>query len=260
MSLRKPLIESALLTITVVAVALVLETMGVARAAAALLLVFVLPGRAFLAAWFPYRLDEAPGNLLLTFFLSIAIAVIGGLVLNLLPQGLEAQTWAVWLGAATIFNGLIALLRSVRPFPAGAARPHFTPLLPASQALMIGIAVLLVAGSLVVARSGALNQPYPGFTQLWMLPADTPNSVQIGVLNEEGQTVSYWLVVRQGTTPIQAHYDIQIDAGGTWNGIVSLPPTISNTQEPIEAQLYRADSPNSVYRDVSLSVSEMGSK
>ncbi len=260
MSLRKPLTESAFLTITVLAVALVLETTGAPRAFASLLLVFVLPGRAFLAAWFPHRLAEAPGNLLLTLFLSIAIAVIGGLVLNLLPQGLEAQTWALWLGAAAIFDGMIALLLSARAFPARASRPRVAPIMQANQALMILVALLLVAGSIVVARTGALHQPYPGFTQLWMVQGTIPSTVQVGVQNEEGETVSYWLVVRQGATPIQAYYDIHINAGEVWNSVIPLPPDVNGMQQPIEAQLYRADQPNHVYRNVRLSVSETGSK
>ena len=66
MTHRKPLVESALLLLTVLAVAAIFETSGVLRSLASVLLVFVLPGRAFLAAWFPKRLADAPGNILLT--------------------------------------------------------------------------------------------------------------------------------------------------------------------------------------------------
>jgi uncharacterized membrane protein len=258
MPLRKPLIESALLmTLTVLAVAAVLETSGVPRALGAVLLVFVLPGRAFLAGWFPRRWAEAPGNILLMVLLSIAAAVIGGLLLNLLPQGLQPQTWALWLGGITLFNGAVALLRSGLDRTPDIVGQGWA--LHPGQALMILLAGVIVAGSLLVARGGALNQPRPGFTQLWMIQGETPQTAQIGLRNEEGKTVAYWLVVRQGETPIQAYYQVQVDAGGTWTVVVPLPANV-NTQQPIEAQLYRSDQPDSVYRNVTLWVSEVGSR
>jgi uncharacterized membrane protein len=250
MTLRRPLSESILLFVTVLIVAVVLETSGVARTLASMVLVFVLPGRAFLAAWFPKRLEDAPGNLLLTLMLSIAIAVIGGLLLNLLPQGLQTQTWALWLGGSTIFNGIVALILSVRH--AETAHPRQALALRPGQVLMILVAGVLVMGSIVVARNGAFNQARPGFTQLWIVKSGTPNQVQIGVQNEEGSSVSYWLVVRQGTIPLQAYYDMHIDAAGTWNAIVQLPADAASAGQPIEADLYRADQPDRVYRNVSL--------
>lgn len=255
MTLRKWHVEMAMLALAILATAAIFELDGAARTLVSIVLLFVLPGRAFLAAWFPHRLAHAPDNVLLTVMLSIAIAVIGGLFLNLLPQGLQAQTWTLWLGGVTIFNGMVALLRAAlqnEPVAAGQGLA-FRP----GQALPLLLAALVVVGAVVVARIGVLSQPRSGFTQLWIAPDTLPDRVQIGVENEEGSPMSYWLVVRQGATPLQSYYDVQVDADGTWSTSIDLPAGVTSIEQPIEALLYRADNPNTVYRSVNLWLTEV---
>jgi len=252
------MIDSLFLTITVLAVAAALETTGLPRVFASALLVFVLPGRAILAAWFPHRLADAPGSFLLVGLMSIAATATGGLLLNLLPQGLQPQTWALWLGGITIFNGAVALLLSIRERAPSSGWQGLA--IHPGQVLTILLAGVIVAGALLVARGGALDQPRPGFTQFWMVPGETPASVQIGVKNEEGEAVPYRLVVLQGKTTIQTSYEELLGSGASWTAIISLPADAGTTSQPIEAQLYRIDKPDSVYRNVTLWVSEANSK
>jgi hypothetical protein len=162
------------------------------------------------------------------------------------------------LGGITIFNGALGLLRSTWNRAPASSRQRLV--IQPGHVVTILFAGVIVAGSLLVARNGALNQPRPGFTQLWMLPGETPNSVQIGVKNEEAESVSYWLVVRQGETPIEAYYEMQVDAGATWTAVVPLPVSAVNAQQPVEAQLYRSNQPDNVYRNVTLWVSKAHSK
>jgi uncharacterized membrane protein len=252
------LIECGFLALTLFAVAAIFGANGILRSLMAVLLVFVLPGRTLLAAWFPRRLAEAPGNILLTIILSIALTVMGGLLLNLLPSGLEAQTWALWLGGITLVNGVIALLRTARP--SDQPVPIATPALRPGQALMIALASLMLVGAISLARGGVLSQPRPGFTQLWILPAAEPEGIQVGVQNEEGMPLTYWLVIRQGETPVQAYYDVEVETGGTWNITVPLSPDMWSVGQPIDAQLYRADQPDNVYRSVTLWLTETDSR
>src|SRR6266516_7404066 len=55
----------------------------------ALPLVFVLPGYTLTAALFHNRSLGVPARLLFSFGLSLAIDILGGLILNLLPTGLR---------------------------------------------------------------------------------------------------------------------------------------------------------------------------
>src|SRR6266487_3588085 len=56
----------------------------------ALPLVFVLPGYSLTEAMFYKRTVETSHRLLLSLVLSLAIDILGGLILNMLPAGLQA--------------------------------------------------------------------------------------------------------------------------------------------------------------------------
>lgn len=258
MRYRNALTETAFLALTAFTVAAIFETGGLVRGLMSVLLVFVLPGRALLAAWFPHRLAQTPENILLTIIASIAVTTIGGLLLNLLPVGLVTQTWVMWLGGVAAINTVIALLRALRA-PGEVAAGNAAILRPA-QALLMVAAVVIVVGGMVVARGGALSQPRAGFTQLWMLPASTADAISIGVRNEEGVPVTYRLVVRQGEATIQDRDAILIEPAQSWSLTVPLPLETLGAELPIEARLYRTDQPNSVYRSVTLWLAETGSK
>src|SRR5438105_797407 len=68
----------------------------------ALPLVFILPGYALTEVLFRKRSLGAPERLLFSIGLSLAIAILSGLILNLLPGGLQAISWALWLGLFTV--------------------------------------------------------------------------------------------------------------------------------------------------------------
>src|SRR5258708_6038085 len=74
----------------------------------ALPLVFVLPGYALTEALFHKRSLDASRRLLFSLGLSLEIAVVSGLILNLLPVGLQAVSWAALLGLLTVVFSLLA--------------------------------------------------------------------------------------------------------------------------------------------------------
>ncbi len=251
MRFPKVAVDLALLAFSLLAGVAVFSGSGIVRTVMAACLVFALPGVSLLSAWFSSRLVKAPDNILLTISLSLAITAIGGLVLNVLPLGLQLQSWALWLGGVTVINALVALLRDVRDIeqPLTISR-EATFRLP--QIALIVLAVALVFGAIAIARTGDINQPRPGFTQLWMLPTDTANTLQLGVQNEEGKPMHYWLIVQQGGVPIQDGYDIQVGAGEKWEAALEVP---SVSTAPVEADLYLAEAPDALYRSVTLSLS-----
>src|SRR2546425_9981556 len=75
-------------------------------------LVFVLPGYTLTEALLRSRSHDAFNRLVFSISLSLAIDILSGFILNLLPMGLQAKSWAVLLGLLTaLFSLLAAYLR-----------------------------------------------------------------------------------------------------------------------------------------------------
>ena len=220
----------------------------------ALPLVFVLPGYMLTEILFHKRSLDVSHRLVLSLGVSLAIDILGGVILNLLPGGLQAISWAVLLGLfTTVFSLFAAYLR--RGTGMNGARPvrfrlTFYPW------ILFGAATVVAILAVVYSVIGATQQPYPGFTQLWMLPAVQPGkscAVRLGVRSFETTPVKYRLtMVTNG------------DQGTTWPSVVLAPqeewdqlvPIIPKTTENVhvEAQLYQLDKPQAVYRKVNVTL------
>ena len=94
------------------------------HAALSLPFVLFLPGYAFSAALLPDGRTGLAERLALSIGLSIAIAALGGLLLNVLPAGLTAGSWRLLLLGVTLTAAAFAFLRrNARPrFRTGPAR------------------------------------------------------------------------------------------------------------------------------------------
>jgi uncharacterized membrane protein len=215
------------------------------RAIAAASLVLVLPGYAATAALFPRRLDWADW-LLLTPSLSLAFAALGGLALHFTPWGLTPPAWAVLLLALTVTCGLVAAWRRSRVgagdvSPTPVRSPGFKPM----HALPMFGAALVVGAAIWVAREPVPQQPEQGYAMLWALPADpAATGLRVGVQNLEPTAGQYNLrIIASGQTLQQFAIDLQpVDS---WEADITLPQAIPG---PVEALLYRADTPDVVYR------------
>jgi uncharacterized membrane protein len=247
MRLHKMFVAAAILALSLCAAVVVIAGSGLARTLMALCLVFILPGVSILTAWFPRHLGKAPDNILLTITLSLATTAISGIMLNFLPWGLQPQIWGLWLGGVAVFNAEVALLRNLRHPEVFAVGNNWTFRLP--QVIMLILAGVLTFGAIALARAGVTEQSRPGFTQLWMIQTDKTNTVRLGVQNEEQTPVTYWLVVRQDGQPLQAYYDLEVAAGDKWETTLQLQ---ANPSDPVEADLYRTDIPQTAYRSVTL--------
>ncbi len=234
------------IVLTLVSAALLLTESGMFRTVASFPLLFVLPGYAVLAAWFPQRLTSLPGGTLLVLGLSLALATLGGFILNRTPWGLQTVTWVVWLAGITLVNSLFALRRTYEPVPVNEDR--FVGL-RAGQTLLVGAAILITFGAVWVARLGVELQPRTPFTQLWMISTDSPDTVRVGIRNEEGHTVTYQLIIVQDIPVVQS--ELTLAAGESWEGLFSYLP--DNTSDLV-AELYRSDDPTALYRSVSLAL------
>jgi hypothetical protein len=248
----------AVVAATVVAVvsALLVPPQIVLIRALALPLVLVLPGYALISASFPRRPLGITERLVFSLGLSLAVVILGGLLLNLTPFGLRASTWAVLLAGITLGASAVALVRrrGQSMSAPGWWRVGNFGLTP-RQGLVLGLAAAIVCGAMAVSITGAERQSYPGFTQLWMLPAGTSsgeNIVRLGVGNMQSTDMEYRLVVNvDGKTVIEWPV-IDLQPHATWEATLVLPPTRSLGVARVEADLYRGGAPTVIYRHVVL--------
>jgi hypothetical protein len=236
--------------------ALLVPENGLGRAIVALPLVLVAPGYALVAAAFPSGRLGRIERLLFSLGASLAVAALAGLMLHWTALGLRPAAWAVALGNLTLVASLLALVRRWRQPASEAVQPRpwsgfrsagMTP----AQGGLLGLAVLLVAGALLIARDGALQQRATGFTQLWVLPdsAAKQDSVRLGVSNREPGQIGYRLLVTASGTIIGSWPRITLGPDEQWEATVALP-SAQPSAATVEAVLYRLDAPETAYRRV----------
>lgn len=242
------------IVVTVALIAVVVTFMGLnsvaLRTALALPLVLVLPGYSIMAAMFSRRAPSFAERLLLSVGLSLAITVLGGLVLHLTPWGLQKYSWVSLLAGITLSGSALALMRRRGQVPTAPVRsaPHFS----LSQGLLLLLAAAVVLTAIGLAAVGANRQP-TRFTQLWMLPVAgaARDRVRLGVSNMESVQMTYRLELAIGNTTIDEWQIIRLEPGERWETTVALPSVLPDTAM-IDAKLYRLDAPEEVYRAVAL--------
>lgn len=215
----------------------------------ALPLVLVLPGYTLTEALFTTRSLNASERFVFGLGLSLAITVLGGFVLNLLPGGLQPTSWAVLLG---LFIGVFALVAAYRRQRAvvNALRPlRFR--LTIYQGLLFALATIVVILSVLFSVASAEQQRYPGFTQFWMLPAGQSCAVRLGVHSFEATPAAYRVTMTINTTQTNTWSSVMLAPQAEWEQLVPVP--LGSAQHvSVEAQLYRLDKPQTLYRKVDL--------
>ncbi len=217
-------------------------------------LVLLLPGYALVSALFPNRSLGVAERLMFSLGLSLPIVILGGLALNWTPFGLRASSWAVLLAGITLAASAVALVRRrgqsmSAPGWLSVGNVGFT----LRQGLLLGLAAAIVCGAVAVSIIGAERQSYAGFTQLWILPAggaNAENAVRLGVSNMESTAMEYRLAVNVGGKVVKQWPAIDLEPNKQWEATLVLPPTASVAR--VEADLYRADAPTTIYRHVVL--------
>jgi LPXTG-motif cell wall-anchored protein len=175
--------------------------------------------------------------------LALCVPVIGGLVLYLAGLRLDRASWLGLLAGVTLLAGLLLFLRRRRD--TGPVPPSARWLPRPAPCVAFGVAVLMAAGAVALARAGATVQYHPGFTQLWLAHPDSDAAtVNLGVSNDEGATTRYQLVLlRHGH--VADRWNLTLRNGQVWRR----SPRYS---ENIAAHLYRLPGPDRVYREVGI--------
>ncbi|HTK11600.1 MAG TPA: DUF1616 domain-containing protein [Ktedonobacteraceae bacterium] len=188
-------------------------------------------------------------QILLSFGLSMAIDVLVGFALNILPIGLQAQSWVISLGLITTICTVLAFFLRRKDIPGGAAA--ISVRISVQDVLLFLLALLVVASSVWLAIARPLN-PQPSFTQFWMLPANQTSktcAVSLGAQNFETTSKTYRVVMTINNVQTNTWSSIVLTPQQKWVQAVPVNPG-SNSTLSIEAQLYRTDNPGTAYRDV----------
>ncbi len=267
-------VPRAALTLVVVAIAAVAAAVLVVtqelpdglRGLIGVVLLILLPGYAAMRALFAARELEPAESAAVTLGLGIALAVCGGLILNVTPSGLTAPSWAVYLAAFTVVASAIAIVRGSRATSAAttaamAAATAMSADAPGrrrpsrDQVAMLVLAAIVAAAALFVARDGANHQQYPGFTQLWMLP-DEPGSVTVGVRDVEGDAQTYRLELTVDGQPFSVPSSVALIDQQSWQETVAVGTPPSGKRVLVQADLFRA-SDTVAYRTVYVTLGDL---
>lgn len=226
----------------------------VVRTTMGLLLVLVLPGYAMTAALFPGAELGLVEHSVIALGMSLAVTAVGGLLLNLTPWGLRSGTWLLLLAVITLAASAVALWRRrslLVPVP-----DRWELGLTAGQGIILSVAVVLVGGAMTLASTGADQQPSPGFSQFWILPASGPadkHAFRLGVANMESTSMTYRVEIDIDGNQTVTLAAIRLSPHQTWQTTEVVPSwTWASNSIPIEAKLYRSEAPKQVYRHVEL--------
>ena len=218
-------------------------------------LVFLLPGYTATEALFYKESLNTAHRFLLSLALSIAMNIFGGFILNMLPGGLDTLSWALFLGTPIIaFSLLGAYLRCGTQ---GDAESPSRVRLTFSGVILFGMATSVAIFSVLYSAAGAAQQPHPGFTQLQILPAGPPGkscAVRLGVRSFELTPTNYDITVTLNRTQIDGWPSISLAPQKEWNQSIPIVIPGDINRVAIVVSLYRSERPQTVYRQVHLTL------
>jgi uncharacterized membrane protein len=209
-------------------------------------LVLILPGYAITAAAFARRQLAWPQFLLLSIALSLAVLVLGSLLLNYVG-GIHPLSWALLLVAVIFATCRVAAVRRGKT-GRGPSRPRLRLRRLEMAMVFAGVAAAVVA--IVLSSSTVPVGDAIGFTQLWILPqaGSEGRVVQIGVRSQQQTSTNFDLRVRIGPDTL-ARRSFRLAPGETRLVKLQAPPGSEGTV-PVIATLLRHNRPFSVYRRV----------
>lgn len=191
-------------------------------------------------------------HIILAFGLSLAIDVVMGFTLNILPIGLQALSWTVSLGLVITVCALLATF--MRKKDSARAKSIAGPRLKMREYMLFGLAILIATIAVWSSIVRPLAKSPTSFTQLWMLPANNNGcGVRIGVHSFESTSVTYRMVVTANSAQVITWSSVALAPGTNWSQSVSVNPGATQNMY-IEALLYRVDKPRTVYRNVHLTL------
>lgn len=195
---------------------------------------------------------DAIDLLVFSLGLSLVIDIITGFLLNLLPAGLQWQSWTLSLGLVTEVLALLGVLlrrEQVSPVKSKGAAWGRARLLKEGALLASALIVATLALWLAIIRP---PQPQPSFTQFWMLPPGPGKgcSVLIGMQSFETAPLVYRVEITSNGKQVASWPSITLATRQEWNRQVPLSLSGTTIDALVDARLYRQDRPRTIYREV----------
>ncbi len=206
------------------------------------------PGYGITAATFARRSLGAAQIALLSVALSLITLVLGAFLLNYVPGGLGALSWALLLLIVVFGSCRFAALARKAPKP---RRELLRIALGRREAALILAGVLLAALAVGLAMRTLPAKNADGYTELWVSPDALSQRAEIGVGSEEQHAASYLLQVRLGAggQPLVRRFTLR--PGETRRLGFKAPPAPSSAPLAVSARLFLSARPARVYRRVS---------
>jgi Protein of unknown function (DUF1616) len=222
----------------------------------ALPLIFVLPGYVLTEALFYRRKIAGSHRLVLTFGLSIAIVILSGLLLNLLVPGLQRVSWVVCLSLCIVVGICIVMIRREK-VEEQQIRIRW---LRVYEYILFCLALGGIIFALNYASEGVVQQPHPGFTQLWVLPVGGSRcAVSLGIHSFELSPVAYSLSVTANGVLVPTQMPSVLKVGEQVERTIELPQAAMRGDTiDVRAQLYRLDEQGEMYRSVNIMLYRSG--
>jgi uncharacterized membrane protein len=228
-------------------VALISRESNPALIATVLPLALFLPGYALVATLIPSGQLGFPERVALSLGVSIALTVLGGLLLHALRLPLTGAAWQLLLAGATIAVAGIGIRRRNRgrQAPVGTLFAQMTP----REALVFSAGALLIGLALGIGGIGVASPPGEAFTEFWALDnqVGTRTALRVGLANEEGRPMTYRVAVHAGDRLLAEWPRVSLSAGGKWQAEATVPPALFGQE--ITAHVYRSgDADDQPYR------------
>lgn len=158
-----------------------------------------------------------------SFLASLAVAIGGGLLLNVLSE-LTKTTWLTYLLVVVALGCAISLLRGgADSRPAWSWNPirtrgfHFS----LASSIFGGAALLLVAGAISISLYSNATSDQEHFVQLWIVPipkggGSTASQAEVGLTNYEGSRDQFAVTVSEPGHVLLGGKHVDLRQGETW--------------------------------------------
>lgn len=256
---------------TLLLICVVLTSSNIPRIILGLPFILFCPGYVLLVALFPRRGSLASAErVVLSFVLSMAVVPLLGLVLNFTW---EISQYPILITVAAFVGCLcaVAYVRRARLPMEEQFRPHLTlqtprlqPLAGRDRILAAFLAVLVVGAAAALIYVAARPRNTEHFTDFYVLgmsgtagyyPSEivvgASADVTIGIVNREGEVVSYQVRVLFGGSEVKTVDGISLLDGAAWEETIVLAPTAAGDNQQVQFLLYRANE-SEPYRELHL--------
>ena len=217
-----------------------------ARVVFALPLLLVLPGYSVAAATFGLRRVSVSHLIMLTIGLSLAVAALGGLLLDVMHFGLGRRSWPLF--ALCVVWSSCEIARRHRASTAGG--DGFVSFLRVRRlhVVLLLVAGTIAAGTVAFARTPLRAGDARGYTALWLLPgpAHHRTTLRLGVASAEQHSTRYRLEIWERGRLFEDRENIVLKPGDALRLKIQAPA--AHRPAAVTALLFRSNDPHRVYR------------